>query len=42
MKAFVAAIAVMVLISIAASFGLQNAGFSAAEMFSKDDVRLGD
>ena len=42
MKAFLAAVVAMVIISIGASFGLQEAGFSAAEVYQSDSVRLGD
>ena len=40
MKAFLAACAAMIVISIAASFGLQEAGFSASEVYKTDSVRL--
>ena len=42
MKAFLAAIVAMVVISLAADIGLDRAGFSAAEMFSLENVRLGE
>ena len=42
MKAFLAAVAAMVIISVAASFGLGEAGFSASEVYKSDAVRLSD
>ncbi|MGR3502586.1 hypothetical protein [Pseudaestuariivita sp.] len=40
MKAMMAGFAAMVLISVGAYFALQEAGFSAAEQGSGDNVRL--
>lgn len=40
MKAFLAAVAALIVISVAASFGLQEAGFSASEVYRSDSVRL--
>ncbi len=42
MKAFLAAVAALALISVGASFALQEAGFSAAEVYQSDSVRLSD
>lgn len=42
MKAFLAALAVMAIMAVGADFALQNAGFSAAEVFQTESVRLGD
>ena len=40
MKAFLAAVAALIVTSVAASFGLQEAGFSASEVYRSDSVRL--
>lgn len=42
MKAFVAAMIALVVITIAADQLLNRAGFSAAEMYSTSNVRLGN
>lgn len=42
MKAFIAAMAALAVITVAADQLLHRAGFSSAEMFSRDTVRLGD
>ena len=42
MKAFLAAVIAMIVISFGADFALSNAGFSASEVFKSDNVRLGD
>lgn len=42
MKAFIAAIVALVVISVGADMALDQAGFSAEEKFSKRDVRLGN
>ncbi|MFK7943734.1 MAG: hypothetical protein AB8B85_12590 [Paracoccaceae bacterium] len=42
MKAFLAAVVAMVVITIGADLALDQAGFSAEERFSKRDVRLGE
>lgn len=42
MKAMLAAFAAIFLIAFAADFALDQAGFSAAELFSLKDVRLGN
>ena len=42
MKAILAAIFVMALISVGADLYLDTIGFSSAEFFSTDSVRLGD
>lgn len=42
MRAFLSAVAALVLVSVCASFALQQAGFSAAEVYKSDAVRLSD
>ena len=42
MKAFIAAIAAIAVISVGMYLGLNNAGFSAADTASDSNVRLGD
>ena len=42
MKAFLAAVAALIVISVGASFGLGEAGFSAEEVYQSESVRLGD
>ncbi len=42
MKAFLAAILVLIVMAVGADFALKNAGFSAAEMFQSDSVRLSE
>lgn len=42
MKAFITAILAMIVISTGSNLVLTNAGFSAAEMTSDSNVRLGD
>lgn len=41
MKAFLAAILALIVITVGADMALEYAGFSAAERFQKEDVRLG-
>lgn len=41
MKAFVAAIIAMAVIAIGAHYYLDSLGFSSANVFSREDVRLG-
>ena len=40
MKAFLAAILFMVVVSVGADIALQRAGFSAEEVFKSENVRL--
>lgn len=42
MKAFLSAIAALIVITVGADVVLDQIGFSAAEVFQKDNVRLGD
>lgn len=42
MKAFLAAILALVVITVGANFILENAGFSSADGASDRNVRLGD
>ena len=42
MKAFLAAILFMVVVSVGADFALNEAGFSAEEVFKTENVRLPD
>lgn len=42
MKAFLAAIVALVVITVGADMVLDRIGFSAEEVFQKDSVRLGD
>jgi len=42
MKAFLSAIVALIVITIGADFVLDQAGFSAADVFQKDSVRLGE
>ena len=41
MKAFLAALIALAVITIAADQSLNRAGFSSAEMFTRESVRLG-
>lgn len=41
MKAFVAAMVALIVITVAADQLLNRAGFSSAEMYSRESVRLG-
>ena len=41
MKAFVAAMVALVVMTVAADQLLNRAGFSSAEMYSRESVRLG-
>ncbi len=40
MKAFLAALVVMAVIAVGADYALQNAGYSAEEVFKTENVRL--
>lgn len=42
MKAFLAAVVAMVVIAVGADLALDRLGYSAAEVFSKPTVRLGE
>jgi hypothetical protein len=42
MKAFLMAVVALIVISAAANFALNNAGFSSAGMTSNSNVRLSD
>lgn len=42
MKAFLAALVALVVISVAADQGLHRAGFSAEEVYKSENVRLGN
>lgn len=42
MKAFLLALVALVVITVGADYALNQAGFSSAEQYSSDDVRLGD
>jgi hypothetical protein len=42
MKAFLAAICAMVVISVAAAYGLDSLGHSSAAVYQSDSVRLDD
>ena len=42
MKAFLAACAVVVCVSIVAVFALESLGMSSSNVFSTDNVRLGE
>ena len=42
MKAFLAAIVALIVITVGADLVLDEIGFSAADVFQKDSVRLGD
>ena len=42
MKAFLAAMVALVIITIGADLVLDRAGFSAEEVYQRDSVRLGD
>ncbi len=42
MKAFIAALVALVVISFGMNYGLNNAGFSSANVTSDSNVRLGD
>ncbi len=42
MKAFIAAVVAMVVIAVGADMALDRIGFSSAEVYSKENVRLGE
>lgn len=42
MKAFLAAVVAMAVIAVAADMGLDRLGFTSAEVYSTDNVRLGE
>jgi hypothetical protein len=42
MKAFLAAVVVMVAIAVTADFYLETLGFSSADIYSTPNVRLGE
>jgi hypothetical protein len=42
MKAFIAAVLALIVISVGMNFALNNAGFSSADVTSDSNVRLGD
>lgn len=42
MKAFLAALALLAVMTVGADLALNEAGFGSAEVYSTDSVRLGD